>query len=136
MEMAPGYQPARGVRQLVSGTPAILAMVPLRASLDLLEEVGVPAVREKSQLLTELTVDLADAWFRGVRVASPRDPERRGGHVTLCRDDFRTTTAQLWERGVIPDFRAPDGIRVGLSPLSTSFTELYDGMAVLRDLLG
>jgi kynureninase len=136
MEMGPGYQPAAGVRQLVSGTPPILGMIPLRSSLELLEEVGVPAVREKSVLLTELTVDLADAWFPGVRVASPRDPQRRGGHVTLCRDDFRATTAQLWERGVIPDFRAPDGIRVGLAPLSTSFTELYDGMLVLRDLLG
>ena len=135
MEMAPGYTAAQGIRQVVSGTPPILAMIPLRASLDLLEEVGVPAVREKSVRLTELTVELADAWLEGVRVASPREPQRRGGHVTLCRDDFRTTTARLWERGVIPDFRAPDGIRVGLSPLSTSFTELYDGMLVLRDLL-
>jgi kynureninase len=86
-------------------------------------------------LLTELTVDIADAWFEGVRVASPRDPQRRGGHVTLCDEDFRATTTRLWDRGVLPDFRAPDGIRVGLSPLSTSFTELYDGMVVLRDLL-
>jgi kynureninase len=135
MEMGPGYQPAAGIRQVVSGTPPVLAMIPLRASLDLLEAVGVPAVREKSVQLTGLTVELADAWFDGVRVASPRDPQRRGGHVTLCRDDFRATTARLWERGVLPDFRAPDGIRVGLSPLSTSFTELYDGMLALRDLL-
>jgi kynureninase len=135
MEMGPGYQPAAGIRQVVSGTPPVLAMIPLRASLDLLEAVGVPAVREKSVQLTGLTVELADAWFSGVRVASPRDPQRRGGHVTLCRDDFRATTARLWERGVLPDFRAPDGIRVGLSPLSTSFTELYDGMLALRDLL-
>jgi kynureninase len=135
MEMGPGYHPAAGIRQVVSGTPPVLAMVPLRASLDLLEEVGVPAVREKSVLLTELTVDIADAWFEGVRVASPRDPQRRGGHVTLCDEDFRATTTRLWDRGVLPDFRAPDGIRVGLSPLSTSFTELYDGMVVLRDLL-
>lgn len=135
--MGPGYLPAPGVRQLVSGTPPVLAMVPLRASLDLLEEVGVAAVRAKSLQLTGLCLELADAWLvdLGVRVASPRDPDRRGGHVTLCRNDFRAVNARLWERGVIPDFRSPDGIRVGLAPLSTSFTELYDGMAQLRDLL-
>jgi kynureninase len=134
--MEHGYQPAAGIRQLISGTPPILGMVPLRASLDLLEEVGVEAVRAKSVLLTELTVLLADTWLaeRGVRVASPRDTTRRGGHVTLCREDFRSVNTRLWERGVIPDFRAPDGIRVGLAPLSTSFTELYDGMAALREL--
>jgi kynureninase len=55
--------------------------------------------------------------------------------VTLRQAGFREVNAQLWERGVIPDFRRPDGIRIGLAPLSTSFTELYDGMAALRDLL-
>ncbi|HTL24065.1 MAG TPA: aminotransferase class V-fold PLP-dependent enzyme [Mycobacteriales bacterium] len=134
--MAPGYQPAPGTRQLVSGTPPVLAMVPLRAALDQLEQVGVAAVREKALQLTGFALALADAWLEpaGVRVASPRDPALRGGHVTLCREDFRAVTAALWERGVVPDFRNPDGIRIGLAPLSTSFAELYDGMAVLRDL--
>ena len=137
MEMGPGYLPAPGIRQVVSGTPPILGMVPLRASLDLLEEVGLPAVREKSVALTQFTLELADEWLvpLGVSVASPRASAERGGHVTLCRSDFRDVTAQLWERGVIPDFRAPDGIRVGLAPLSTSFTELYDGMRALRDVI-
>jgi kynureninase len=137
MERASGYDAAPGVRQLVSGTPPILAMVPLRASLDLLEEVGVEAVRAKSVQLTSFALELADEWLvdRGVRVASPREPERRGGHVTLCRPDFRAVRDLLWERGVVPDFRAPDGLRVGLAPLSTSVTELFDGMAALRDLL-
>jgi kynureninase len=135
-EMGPGYRPAPGIRQLVSGTPPVLAMVPLRAALDQLEQVGVAAVREKSLQLTGFALSLADAWLMpaGVRVASPRDPAMRGGHLTLCREDFRAVTAALWERGVVPDFRNPDGIRIGLAPLSTSFTELYDGMAVLRDL--
>jgi kynureninase len=135
MAMGPGYVPSAGIRQVVSGTPPVLAMVPLRASLDLLERVGVPAVRAKSLLLTDFAIELSDSWLDGVRVATPRDPARRGGHVTLCRDGFRDVTGRLWERGVLPDFREPDGIRIGLAPLSTSFTELYDGMAELRDLL-
>jgi kynureninase len=135
--MGPGYVAAPGTRQLVSGTPPVLAMVPLRAALDQLEQVGVAAVREKSVQLTGFALALVDAWLvpAGVRVASPRDPSSRGGHVTVCRDDFRSVTAALWERGVIPDFRNPYGIRIGLAPLSTSFTELYDGLSVLRSLI-
>jgi kynureninase len=135
MEMGPGYVPAPGVRQLVSGTPPILAMLPLRVSLDVLEKAGVAAVRAKSVLLTDLAIRLADQWLPGVEVATPRDAARRGGHVTLCRDGFREVTAHLWERGVVPDFRSPDGIRIGLAPLSTRFTELYDGMLALRELV-
>lgn len=55
--------------------------------------------------------------------------------MTLRRADFREVTTQLWERGVVPDYRDPGGIRIGPAPLSTSFRELHDGLAVLRDLL-
>ncbi len=135
--MGPGYVPAAGVRSLVSGTPPILAAVPLLAGLELLDEAGIDAVRAKSRRLTAYAVALADAWLapRGVTVASPRDPERRGGHVTLQRPGFRTLLEPLWERGVIPDYREPDGLRIGLAPLSTSFAEVQAGLAVLRDLL-
>ncbi|WP_433272789.1 kynureninase [Pseudonocardia xinjiangensis] len=135
--MGPGYAPADGVRGVVSGTPPILAMVPLLSALDQLEVAGIAAVRAKSVALTEFALELVDAWLApyGVEVASPRDPARRGGHVTIRRAGFRDLLPHLWERGVIPDFREPDGIRLGLAPLSTSFAELHAGLAVLRDLL-
>ena len=135
--MGPGYQPAAGVRHLVSGTPPILAAVPLLASLDLLEEAGISAVRTKSVALTEFALELADEWLapHGVQVISPRESGRRGGHVTLHRPGFRDTVDQLWARGVIPDYREPDAIRIGPAPLSTSFTEVHDGLAVLREIL-
>ena len=134
-EMGPGYRPAGGIRSMLSGTPPILAMVALQAGLDLLEEVGIDAVRAKSLRLTGFALELADAWLDplGVTVASPRQAERRGGHVTLRRPDFGEVTDRLWARGVLPDFRAPDGIRLGLAPLSTSFTEVLDGMRALRE---
>ncbi len=137
MLMGPGYAPASGARALVSGTPPILAMVPLRCGLDVLDRAGMAAVRQKSVRLTELTLELVDAWFDGlgVEVASPRDAARRGGHVTLRRSDFREVTDVLWQRGVVPDYRDPGGIRIGPAPLSTSFRELHDGLAVLRDVL-
>jgi kynureninase len=136
-EMGPGFEPAPGVRSLLSGTPPILAMVPLHANLDMLAAAGIGAVRDKSLLLTAYTLDLADEWLApyGVEVVSPRDPGRRGGHVTLRRPGFQSLLAPLWQAGVIPDYRRPDGLRIGPAPLSTSFAEVHRGLAVLRDVL-
>ena len=136
-DMGPGYDPADGIRSFISGTPPILAMVPLEASLDLLEEAGIDAVRDKSVALTEFAVRVHDALLAplGVELASPRDPGMRGGHITLRRNGFREITAVLWGEGVIPDYRDPDGIRIGLSPLSTSFDEVMVGMLALRDAI-
>ncbi|MEV6491943.1 aminotransferase class V-fold PLP-dependent enzyme [Actinoplanes sp. NPDC051633] len=136
-EMGPGHEFAPGVRALLSGTPPILAMVPLWASLEMLESAGIAAVREKSVRLTEYVIELADEWLvpLGVSVASPRDSAVRGGHVTLSRPGFEELLAPLWEAGVIPDYRRPDGLRIGPAPLSTSFEEVHEGMSVLRDLI-
>jgi kynureninase len=136
-EMAPGYQPAEGMRGVLSGTPPILAMVPLLAGLELVEEVGMPAIRAKSSLLTGFALELVDAYLAplGVTLLSPRHSARRGGHITLQRGGFRDVLDELWKRGVIPDYRQPDGIRIGLSPLSTSFAEVHRGISVLRDVL-
>jgi kynureninase len=135
--MAERYQPAAGIRQLISGTPPILGMLPMRDMLALIEEVGLPAVRRKSVALTAFAVEVADELLTpyDVRLASPRDPALRGGHVTLDHPDFRELTAALWERGVIPDFRPPHGLRIGLSPLSTSFAEVAAGLKVVAELL-
>ena len=133
-EMGPGYTPADGIRSMVSGTPPILAMIPVRTGVELTAEAGIDAIRAKSILLTDFAIEILDSWQAGleVQVASPRDSAQRGGHVTIRRPGFREVTSALWARGVIPDFRAPDGIRIGLSPLSTSFVELYDAMEVIR----
>ncbi len=103
----------------------------------MLEEAGIAAVRAKSVALTSYALEIVDAELvpLGVEVVSPRDPARRGGHVTLRRTGFRDVLDVLWERGVIPDYREPDGIRIGLSPLSTSFAEVDRGLTVLREAL-
>ncbi|WP_210509096.1 kynureninase [Naasia sp. SYSU D00057] len=134
-DMGPHYEPARGIRRFLSGTPSIVAMQPMRDMLDLIEQAGMAAIREKSVRLTEFVIEIADADLAdaGFTVATSRDAARRGSHVTLEHPDARAITARAWERGVIPDFRAPHGIRVGLSPLSTSFAEVADGLSVLRE---
>ncbi|MEX0428719.1 kynureninase [Nocardioides sp. DS6] len=135
--MADHYQPASGIRRFISGTPPIVGMLPMRDMLALIEQVGMPAIRAKSVALTDFAVELADEALApyDVRVVSPHDPSRRGGHVTLDHPDFRRVTAALWARGVVPDFRPPQGLRLGLSPLSTGFVELTAGLGHVAQLL-
>ncbi|ANH38861.1 Kynureninase [Nocardioides dokdonensis FR1436] len=135
--MGPGYTPAPGIRRMISGTPAVVGMLAMQDMLDLLGEVGMAAVREKSLALTDLALRLADETLAplGVGVASPRDPERRGGHVTLTHPAMREATTRLWADDVIPDYRDPGGLRLGLSPLSTSYAEVAAGMERIREVL-
>ena len=135
-EMEHGYEPAAGIRRIISGTPPIIAMIPVRAGVELVAEVGIEAIRAKSIALTEFAIEVVDSWPAELQVTigSPRDSASRGGHVTIRRADFRALTPRLWEHGVIPDFRAPDGIRIGLSPLSTSFVELHRGLETISEL--
>jgi kynureninase len=135
--MAAAYEPAEGMRRFLSGTPPIIGMLALQDMLDLIEEAGVKAIRAKSVELTEFVIEWADEHLAdlGVRVASPRDSAVRGGHVTLAHPEFRAVVDRLWERDVIPDFRWPDGLRIGLSPLSTSFAEVEAGLIAVREEL-
>lgn len=135
--MGPTYAPAEGIRRFLSGTPAIVGMLALQDMLALIEEVGIEAVREKSVGLTTYAIEVADELLAGagVVVASPRDPARRGGHVTLNHPLMREVTATLWERDVIPDYRDPHGLRIGLSPLSTSYDEVRRGLEQVRETM-
>jgi kynureninase len=136
-EMGPGYVPAPGITRYTSGTPPILGLTAARAGIELSIEAGIDAIRDKSTLLTEYAIKLADELPPplGVTVGSPRDAARRGGHVALVHENARTLTTELAERNVIADFRAPDVIRFGLSPLTTRFTDVYGGLRALRELL-
>ncbi|MBD5785084.1 kynureninase [Cellulosimicrobium terreum] len=136
-EMGPGYAPHPGPRGFLSGTPAIVGMLAMQDMVDLVAEAGMEAIRAKSVALTEYALELVDDLLvpLGTRVASPRDAARRGSHVTVDHDAFEATLPLLWARGVIPDFRRPNGLRLGLSPLSTSFDEVRVGVEAVRDAL-
>lgn len=133
--MGPGYRPASGIRRFLSGTPPILGMLPMEDMLGLVEAAGIDAIRAKSVALTSYAVELADRLLPEVTVISPRDPALRGGHVTFHHERMREVTARLWQRDVIPDYRDPGGLRIGLSPLSTSFAEVEAGLAAVAEEL-
>ena len=135
--MGPTYSPAPGVRRFLTGTPSPVALAAVDIGVDMISSAGIVAVRAKAMALTTYAVELSDAWLvsRGVSLASPRDPAARGSHITLRHPDALAITQALSDQGVIPDFRHPDGIRVGLSPLTTRFADVFDGLASLRTLL-
>jgi len=136
-EMAQGYVPAQGIRRILSGTPSVLGMLPMADTLDLIDEVGVAAVRAKSVALTSFALELVDALLTpfDVEVSTPVEPTERGGHITIDHPAFREIIPRLWRDGIIPDFRLPAGIRLGLSPLSTTFDEVRLGVEAIREEL-
>jgi kynureninase len=132
-----GYVPAPGAQALLSGTPPVLALGAVDEGIELVSEAGIQRIREKGIALTEYAIELAD-WSLaagGVSVASPRHPARRGAHVALSHPHAERLCAELIAQGVIPDFRRPDVIRFGLSPLTTRFLDVWDGIEALRQLL-
>jgi kynureninase len=135
--MGPEYAAADGIRRFVSGTPPVFAMLPMMAMMDLVEEAGMDRIRAKSVALTEHAIRLHDELLAplGAVLASPRDASVRGGHVTVDHPAFPELIGVLWRDGIVPDFRRPDGIRLGLSPLSTSFAEVDAAIRRIADEL-
>ena len=137
-DMAPGFEPADGIERFLAGTPSILGIRALDASLTLLAEAGIGAIAAKGRQLTGLAIELADAWLAplGFDVVTPRDAARRGAHVALRHPDAWPIARALIERAaVVPDFRAPDILRLGFSPLTTRFAEVWDAFDRLRRLV-
>jgi kynureninase len=136
-EMAQGYDPAPGIVGWLTGTPGILALAAVEEGVRLAAEAGIPAIRAKGVALTAFAIELVDERLAasGATIGSPRDPARRGAHVAVRHPEARRLTRELIAHGVIPDFRAPDSVRLGLSPLTTSFADVARGLATLESLL-
>ena len=137
-EMERPYDPEPGIRGWLAGTPSILATTAVEHGARLTAEAGMPAIGDKARALTNFLVELHDEALAplGFELGTPRDPEKRGAHVSLRHADAAALTQVLIERAhVIPDFRGPDSIRLGLSPLYTSFADVHEAVLRLRRLL-
>ncbi len=135
-EMAQGYRPVDDIRSYLAGTPPVLSLVGVDEGVKLVVEAGMDRLRAKAVALTSYAVELFDAWLaeRGFSLGSPRDPSRRGSHVLVQHPNATRLCGSLIERGVIPDLRHPNGIRVGLAPITTRFVDVHDGLRALADL--
>jgi kynureninase len=128
-EMGPSYDPVPGIARFLAGTPPILDLAAVEVGAELVAEAGIDALRAKSVALTELLVRLCDERLEalGFELGSPRDPELRGGHVSVRHPDAWRICRTLIERAdVVPDFRRPDSIRFGLPPLYTRFVDAWE----------
>ena len=132
-----GYEPRPDIGAWLTGTPGILGLAAAEVGIRLVAEAGMTRIRAKGIALTEYAIALVDERLAplGVTVGSPRPAARRGAHVAIRHPDARRLTAGLIDAGVIPDFRAPDSIRFGLSPLTTSFGDVARGIHALQRLL-
>lgn len=125
-EFARQYKPAAGVDRMLVGTPPVLSMTALSASLDVFDGVSMADLRAKSLALSTLFYELADKHLasRGFEVVSERDPKRRGSHVALSHAGGYSIVRALIERGVIGDFRRPNVLRFGFAPLYNTYSDV------------
>jgi kynureninase len=136
--MGPAYDPADGIGRFLAGTPPILELAAVESGVALTVEAGVERLYEKATALCELIVALHEDWLAplGFTLGSPRDPARRGSHVSVRHDEAWPICRALIERaGVVPDFRGPDSIRLGVAPLYTRYVDVWDALDRLRGLV-
>ncbi|MFN8455645.1 MAG: kynureninase [Anaerolineae bacterium] len=136
------YTPADGLARYKVGTPPMLSMKAVEPALDILLEAGMERLRAKSLRQTEYLIFLAEQWLvpLGFVIGTPKQPEIRGSHVSLRHTEGYRINRALIEAApptvkVIPDFRAPDNIRLGIAPLYNSFSEIHRAMARLREIV-
>ncbi len=131
------YRPAAGMSRFATGTMPMLSLAAAREGIEISAEAGIEQLRTKGKALTSLMVDLFDSLPSkyGFTLGSPRSPEQRGSHVSLRHDDGYRIAQALIGRGVVPDFRAPDLVRLGAAPLYTRFVDVWDAFTRLRDIM-
>jgi kynureninase len=136
-DMDAPYRPAAGVERFQTGTPSIPGLVAADEGVRMLAEAGVDRLRAKSMALTSFLVELADAWLvpLGFRLASPRDPAARGGHVVLAHDDAYRIGEALVAAKVVGDVRPPNLLRLSPAPLTTSFGDVWEGLQRIREVV-
>ena len=129
------YIPAPGMRRFLTGSQPILSLLAMEAALDPVLEAGMAALRAKSVRLSEYLINLTDALLvpLGFSLGSPRSANQRGSHISLRHPQgYRINRALIEQMQLLPDFREPDNLRLGLTPLYTSFGEIWEGVDRIR----
>ena len=131
------YEPRMDIGRFLTGTPPIPGIVCVDEGVRVLADAGIDKLRAKGIALTEYLCELSEEWLSeyGVRVASPRDPDRRGSHVVLEHPEAWQLSQALIAADVIPDYREPNRLRLGPAPAYSRFVDVHEGMRRLRDIL-
>ena len=129
------YEPAPGMQRMLAGTSSQLSLIALEAALTAFDGVDLQAVRRKSEALTDLFIRLADQELTGFGLASPRETAQRGSQVALTHPDGHAIMQALIARGVIGDYRAPNILRFGFTPLYLGFADVWHAIAQIKDVM-
>ena len=136
--MGADFERASGIRGFQIASPSLIGLRCIKSAFTMIEEAGIGAISEKAAIGTEMMIHLYDAWLAdlGFTLLTPRSPQERGGHISLGHPEAARICVALREfADVIPDYRTPNSIRLAISPLTTSYVEVWDGFARIRDLV-
>jgi kynureninase len=135
--MGSRFEKAKGIRGFQIASPSIIGTRSVQIAFAMIEEAGIDVIASKAAMGTQMMIDLFDEWLAplGYTLLTSRNPQERGGHISIGHPDAAKICIALRKfANVIPDFRTPSAIRLAISPLPTSYVEIWDGFARIRDL--
>ncbi len=137
-EMGPVFERAQNIRGFQIASPSLMGIRSVEVAFSMIKEAGIDAIAHKAAVGTQMMIELYDAWLAplGMELNTSRDPKERGGHISLVHPDAAQICIALRQiSNVIPDYRTPNSIRLAISPLPTSYVEVWDGFNRMRDLV-
>jgi kynureninase len=136
--MGPKFERAQSIRGFQIASPSLIGIRCVQTAFNLIQEAGISEIAKKAAIGTDLMIDLFDHWLKplGFELNTPRQSQHRGGHISLVHPDAAQICIALRSMSkVIPDYRTPNSIRLAISPLATSYVEVWDGFERIRDLV-
>ncbi len=137
-EMGPVFERSQTIRGFQIASPSLMGIRCVQTAFAMIKEAGIDAIAHKAAVGTQMMIELYDEWLAplGIELNTSRDPKERGGHISLVHPDAAQICVALRTMtNVIPDYRTPNSIRLAISPLPTSYVEIWDGFARMRDLV-
>jgi kynureninase len=136
--MGPVFERAEGIRGFQIASPSLIGLRCIKSAFSIIEEAGLNQIAHKCATGTQMMIELYDAWLAdlGFTLLTSRDANERGGHISIGHPDAARICVALRQfANVIPDYRTPNSIRLAISPLPTSYVEIWDGFQRIRDLV-
>ena len=136
--MGPEFEKDSSIRGFQIASPSLMGLRCIKSAFEMIEEAGIAQIEAKAARGTEMMIELFEKWLQplGFSLNTPRDAGSRGGHISLVHPEAeQIAVAMRVFSNVIPDYRVPNSIRVAISPLATSYVEVFDGFERLRDLV-
>ena len=137
-EMGPVFERSQTIRGFQIASPSLMGIRCVQTAFAMIKEAGIDAIAHKAAVGTQMMIELYDAWLAplGIELNTSRNAKERGGHISLVHPDAaQICVAMRTISNVIPDYRTPNSIRLAISPLPTSYVEIWDGLARMRDLV-